>query len=148
MKHSEGCFATPATRALGRFVRHAASLTLGSSRISDAARHPYWARQRSVARGPKPSFSRSYPVSGNPGRSLRRYSGWGGRIRTYGTRYQKPLPYHLATPQQRSLSRNECLECFQLQIQPEFRSIADSLIVRSDFGFLLDQLVEIPEYMI
>ena len=27
-------------------------------------------------------------------------AGWGGRIRTYGTRYQKPLPYHLATPQQ------------------------------------------------
>ena len=26
-------------------------------------------------------------------------AGWGGRIRTYGTRYQKPLPYHLATPQ-------------------------------------------------
>ena len=26
-------------------------------------------------------------------------SGWGGRIRTYDTRYQKPLPYHLATPQ-------------------------------------------------
>ena len=26
-------------------------------------------------------------------------TGWGGRIRTYGTRYQKPLPYHLATPQ-------------------------------------------------
>jgi hypothetical protein len=25
--------------------------------------------------------------------------GWGGRIRTYGTRYQKPMPYHLATPQ-------------------------------------------------
>lgn len=25
--------------------------------------------------------------------------GWGGRIRTYDTRYQKPLPYHLATPQ-------------------------------------------------
>ena len=32
----------PAMRALGRFVRHAASRTLGSSRISDAARHPYW----------------------------------------------------------------------------------------------------------
>ncbi len=28
-------------------------------------------------------------------------AGWGGRIRTYDTRYQKPLPYHLATPQQR-----------------------------------------------
>ncbi len=27
--------------------------------------------------------------------------GWGGRIRTYGTRYQKPMPYHLATPHQR-----------------------------------------------
>tara|TARA_B100001093_G_scaffold183380_1_gene176021 strand:+ start:685 stop:870 length:186 start_codon:yes stop_codon:yes gene_type:complete len=26
--------------------------------------------------------------------------GWGGRIRTYGTRYQKALPYRLATPQQ------------------------------------------------
>jgi hypothetical protein len=25
--------------------------------------------------------------------------GWGGRIRTYDTRYQKPMPYHLATPQ-------------------------------------------------
>ena len=24
--------------------------------------------------------------------------GWGGWIRTSGTRYQKPLPYHLATP--------------------------------------------------
>ena len=28
-------------------------------------------------------------------------AGWGGRIRTYGTRYQKALPYHLATPHQR-----------------------------------------------
>lgn len=27
-------------------------------------------------------------------------TGWGGRIRTYGARYQKPVPYHLATPQQ------------------------------------------------
>ena len=25
--------------------------------------------------------------------------GWGGRIRTYGTRDQNPMPYHLATPQ-------------------------------------------------
>src|SRR6056297_1448176 len=32
-----------------------------------------------------------------------RVSGWGGRIRTYGTRYQKPLPYHLATPQRAAL---------------------------------------------
>ena len=27
--------------------------------------------------------------------------GWGGRIRTYAWRYQKPLPYRLATPQNR-----------------------------------------------
>src|SRR5437773_9645929 len=25
--------------------------------------------------------------------------GWGGRIRTYGCRIQRPVPYHLATPQ-------------------------------------------------
>ena len=30
-------------------------------------------------------------------------SGWGGRIRTYGTRYQKALPYRLATPHSKSL---------------------------------------------
>ena len=30
--------------------------------------------------------------------------GWGGRIRTYDTQYQKLLPYHLATPQLCSLS--------------------------------------------
>src|SRR5659263_640921 len=27
------------------------------------------------------------------------FYGWGGRIRTSGTRDQSPLPYHLATPQ-------------------------------------------------
>ncbi len=29
-------------------------------------------------------------------------AGWDGRIRTYGTLYQKQLPYHLATSQQRT----------------------------------------------
>ena len=29
-----------------------------------------------------------------------RATGWGGRIRTCECRYQKPVPYHLATPQQ------------------------------------------------
>ncbi len=33
--------------------------------------------------------------------------GWGGRIRTYDTRYQKPLPYHLATPQQAGVTYAE-----------------------------------------
>jgi hypothetical protein len=27
------------------------------------------------------------------------FLGWGARIRTWEWRYQKPLPYHLATPQ-------------------------------------------------
>jgi hypothetical protein len=27
------------------------------------------------------------------------HAGWGAWIRTRGWRYQKPLPYHLATPQ-------------------------------------------------
>ena len=31
---------------------------------------------------------------------------WGGRIRTSEWRYQKPLPYHLATPQHRKNSSN------------------------------------------
>ena len=30
-------------------------------------------------------------------------NGWGGRIRTYGTLYQKQLPYRLATPQRCAL---------------------------------------------
>ena len=32
-------------------------------------------------------------------RASRKRFGWGGRIRTYGTRDQNPLPYRLATPQ-------------------------------------------------
>src|SRR5436305_9770091 len=32
--------------------------------------------------------------------ALYRGFGWGGRIRTCECRYQKPVPYHLATPQQ------------------------------------------------
>ena len=31
-------------------------------------------------------------------------SGWGGRIRTYECRHQKPMPYHLATPQSKARS--------------------------------------------
>ena len=31
--------------------------------------------------------------------------GWGGRIRTCECRYQKPVPYHLATPQRGAQSR-------------------------------------------
>ena len=32
---------------------------------------------------------------------LPKYSGWGGRDRTYECRNQNPVPYHLATPQYR-----------------------------------------------
>ena len=32
-------------------------------------------------------------------------AGWGARIRTWEWRHQKPLPYHLATPQKRLQTR-------------------------------------------
>jgi hypothetical protein len=35
--------------------------------------------------------------------SISKKAGWDGRIRTYGTLYQKQLPYHLATSQQPAL---------------------------------------------
>ena len=41
---------------------------------------------------------------GTPAPEIKEVFGWGGRIRTYGTRYQKPLPYHLATPQHTQLT--------------------------------------------
>lgn len=84
---------------------------------------------------------------GSPCRASHQDSGWGGRIRTYGTRYQKPLPYLLATPQQQRTSRNECLERLQLRIRLECRSHFDSLIVGSYLWFLLYQLVEVEENM-
>ena len=36
-------------------------------------------------------------------------TGWGGRIRTCACRYQKPVPYHLATPQLCAKIHNEGL---------------------------------------
>ena len=45
-------------------------------------------RQRDTAAS---AFPRKCRLSG--------MTGWGGRIRTSGTRNQNPLPYHLATPQ-------------------------------------------------
>ena len=42
---------------------------------------------------------------------LTKFYGWDGRIRTYDTLYQKQMPYHLATSQQRSIiydGRKEC----------------------------------------
>src|SRR3546814_15935768 len=35
------------------------------------------------------------------------YAGWGGGIRTCACRYQKPVPYRLATPQHVRLNRIE-----------------------------------------
>ena len=36
--------------------------------------------------------------------------GWGARIRTWEWRYQKPLPYHLATPHSGKAKRFACVE--------------------------------------
>src|SRR5262249_41562024 len=38
---------------------------------------------------------------------LSKRGGWGGRIRTYEWRLQRPLPYHLATPHQTSVFNPE-----------------------------------------
>src|SRR5580765_7067866 len=43
-----------------------------------------------------------FAIRAHPAPVTHRFSycrGWGGRIRTYGWRLQRPLPYHLATPQ-------------------------------------------------
>src|SRR5690349_3293384 len=40
---------------------------------------------------------------------------WGGRIRTSAWRYQKPLPYHLATPQ-----KNEAYSVLNLHIFSQY----------------------------
>ena len=45
-------------------------------------------------------------------------TGWGGRIRTYDTRYQKPMPYHLAAPHH--------------ETQPSFRRIKHFMLKSSD----------------
>ena len=56
---------------------------------------------------PRTLFSR-LRHSSESHRSRTRYgvprTGWGGRIRTYKWRLQRPLPYHLATPQENSFA--------------------------------------------
>ena len=62
------------------------------------------ARERMASAYPTPTLPKGRTNRQNhcvetPMPEVNDVSGWGGRIRTYGTRYQKPLPYHLATPQ-------------------------------------------------
>lgn len=58
------------------------------------------ARQKSPQeRGQKEGHFPRSGSGGAPCNDVLGSTGWGGRIRTCGTRYQKPLPYHLATPQ-------------------------------------------------
>src|SRR6185503_9345115 len=50
--------------------------------------------------------------------------GWGGRIRTYECRFQRPVPYHLATPQQ---GRNLCQQPdHQREPQPRTSSLTSN----------------------
>src|SRR5438045_5606111 len=51
--------------------------------------------------GPRPNTPLLWPFHARRGAE----AGWGGRIRTCECRYQKPVPYHLATPQQAPASR-------------------------------------------
>ena len=70
-----------------------------------------------------------------------RKSGWGGRIRTYDTRYQKPMPYHLATPQSRS-GRNVAIQ--ERAIKPDHAQHDDLIDGVMALSFLLKTLSPPP----
>src|ERR1044072_7528898 len=57
-------------------------------------------------------------------------SGWGGWIRTNECRFQRPVPYHLATPQFQTLAsgeqRSAGAERFQIQLSCERRAREDA----------------------
>ncbi len=44
--------------------------------------------------------NRLWPFQRFPAFMVRHNNGWGGRIRTYGSRNQNPVTYHLSTPHQ------------------------------------------------
>ena len=62
-------------------------------------------RQPNLPRSSSPGFAGVKAVSSNRPATRQIFGlqrlGWGGRIRTCGCRYQKPVPYRLATPQGR-----------------------------------------------
>jgi hypothetical protein len=80
---------TPAT-ILSRAMRFSRTQDLDAPPVVPLAVQR-WSVERSGLRG-------SGPPADHGG--LREFAGWGGRIRTCAWRYQKPLPYRLATPQQ------------------------------------------------
>ena len=115
---------TGATLKRQNRMRHAVSLRqpsceTGLSHFSAAAYFPLLARPRRLARANGPKSRRKRTATGSLGgmsaaksrtpglnsaplrRQGRRLNlpGWGAGIRTPEWRYQKPLPYHLATPQ-------------------------------------------------
>jgi hypothetical protein len=59
----------------------------------DADRQALAAQENRIAMHPASQFRNPQTSQNN------RVIGWGARIRTWEWRYQKPLPYHLATPQ-------------------------------------------------
>src|SRR5437764_14415003 len=60
-------------------------------------------------------------------------AGWGGRIRTCECRYQKPVPYHLATPQQ------AVRICGKAALIPARRAVGSGYSLRSGAGGALGQ---------
>src|SRR6188474_1044155 len=52
---------------------------------------------------PVNTIKRSYGTVGFLIKALARKNGWGGRDRTYECRNQNPVPYHLATPQRKTV---------------------------------------------
>ena len=54
-------------------------------------------------------------------------SGWGARIRTWECRYQKPVPYHLATPQLRG-GHSQSVFALQQQIHCDVKLNCNSTV--------------------
>ena len=65
-----------------------------------------------------------------------RFAGWDGRIRTYGTLYQKQLPYHLATSQQQAARYCEAISGSSPEVQ-DFDLFLGAVFVQQIFGFVL-----------
>ena len=73
-------------------------------------------------------------------------AGWGGRIRTYGTRYQKPLPYHLATPQNSNAATRKP-ELGESSIATSAACVNfNGLVVRANFNSIAQDGIKLDKY--
>ncbi len=109
---------------------------------------PVCAQHRVSSPNAAPQTPGKAPGSPSGSQALKKagVAGWGGRIRTYDTRYQKPLPYHLATPQRCCANYDGRAPCSS----PERRKISGSsrskrLVIFAHRGLCADYPIQILE---